>query len=586
MRMSWNRLASFTAAAVVAVTVTTGCALFRPFATETFGAARTEAQLLPWGNLEVPGDERAEAVPAGDQIGVVGDLIREWAEEELPDWQEEGKVSAPRVLLAKLAVGININEVNSYIQATTPWAGIGSTWGLRPNGDYDFSLPPLTAILYLYGDDSSVLYPETREHLLSVLLNQEGSGFTTTVPGSAGLVTETENHILMIEGSRYLKNQWLRTHGDDRRRYDNTANGLEEELAAFIQEMEQAGPYEFNSTPYAGYTAMALLTLEAFAEEPVASAARSVLDRMNYEYALGSHGLRRYGVYRRQPKRAGETSLTKHPQTAMMHVWVAQTLGADYPGAAEAIAENRHHAVFAALMPYRLPTAIAERAARTDRDHTVRIGRGPDASPELYSAGPGVLLSAGGTGRPEGSLIVARPITLFLNDGAGDLTELFTIGGEGDYHEWNNTGVLADFAVGRSPLTVPEAYQTIASSDSWRVYAGPPAGTGVDGSAGGAYSASRRVLIAGADTGSVAALYVHPLDAGTDAAAAAQTLARDLEAGVAPSALDGGSVTLPDGRTVTFDLAADADDWVITAVDGAAVDLDLTGWPRLTGEIR
>lgn len=549
-------------------------------------------------------------------------VIEDWAARDLPSWKEEGKVTAPRILLAKLALGVDVDEVNSYLKAARPWAKIGSTWGLRPNGDYDFSLPPLTAVLYMYGDEpegissvggKALLEPVTREHLLSVLLNQDGPGFRTTVPGSLGLVTETENHILMIEGSRYLKNQWLRRHGNQDPRYDNRENGLESALAQFIREIEAAGPYEFNSSPYFGYTAMALLTLEAFAEEPVASAARSLLDRMNYEYALGSYGLRRYAPFRRQPRRASITDLTDHPHTAMMRVWVARASGISLP-----IENNTHHAVFAALMSYRLPVNTAALAARGapvsgetsarvtsskrraqtpetansahnpahNSEYFVRIGRGPGASPELYSGGPGYLLSAGGTGRPAASLIVARPTVLFADDGARDVSQTFTIGGEGDYHSWNNTGVLHRFAVGSSPLSVPPQYTAIAVGDLWRVYA---------------IGGGEPILVAACDTGRVAVLYIsseegsrtgvpreaRPGDRTTPdpipLREQAEALVQFLEQRSPASVLDAGRAGLPDGRAVAFDLEAGPDEWVVVSVDGEATNRALPSWPRLDG---
>lgn len=551
----------------------TGCTMFRSAVTGALGAARTVAYELPAGSLEVPTAPRLspveEASTGGFASKAAADVVRSWAERDLPDWQEEGKVAAPRVLLAKLATGKDVDTVNDYLRAAVPWAKIGSTWGLRPNGDYDFSLPPLTAILYLFGDRGHaqrggvgrpLLRSDVQSHLVNVLLDQHGPGFQTTVPGSLGLVTETENHILMIEGSRYLKNQWLRLNGDTDPRYDNRRNGLEEKLTAFIREIDAAGPYEFNSTPYFGYTAMALLTLEAFAGDPVASAARSLLDRMNYEFALGSSGLRRYAPYRRQPRRAGMTDLTNHPHTAMMRVWLGDE-------AAAAVTDNQHHAVYAALMPYRLPSAVAEAArAGGEREYFVRIGRGPGASPELYSSGPGFLLSAGGTGREPRSLIVARPTVLFLNDGAVDLSETFHIGGAGDYHEWNNTGVLHRFAVARAPLHVPQGIEPAVSGKPWSVYI-------VDGTAD-----ERQLLVAAADTGTVAALYL-PEKTSSEA----KQLAEQLNRNSPSSLLEAGQAVLPDGRSVEFDLSVSSDLWVISTPKEAG--RRVTEWPRLSGWI-
>ena len=44
---------------------------------------------------------------------------------------------------------------------------------------------------------------------------------------------DSENHILMTEGSRYLKNQWLKKHGNDDPKFDNEINGVGEKLKLF-----------------------------------------------------------------------------------------------------------------------------------------------------------------------------------------------------------------------------------------------------------------------------------------------------------------------------------------------------------------
>lgn len=154
-------------------------------------------------------------------------------------------------------------------------------------------------ILYLFGDEPETLFPRTREHLLSTLLIEEGEEPRVSVPRTFGLVRDTENHLLMTEGSRYLKNRWLALHGYTEPEYDNMKNGLEEWLLSFLGELSEAGLYEFNSMPYLGYTMTALMNLEAFGSEAVRSAARKVLDRANWEYAIGSLSLRRGDLLRR-----------------------------------------------------------------------------------------------------------------------------------------------------------------------------------------------------------------------------------------------------------------------------------------------
>jgi hypothetical protein len=563
---------------IVCSVLVSGCVVLRPLATRLFGEARVIASELPDGSVTVPHVPRDRGyqyggVPLVPETGVVRDIVEEWASRDVPNWEDAGKVNGPRVVLAKLTLGRDVGEANAYLRASEPWAGIGSTYGLRPSGDYDFSLPPLTAILYLFGNDPEILFPATRDHLLDVLLNQDGNKFRVTVPGSLGLVGETENHILMTEGSRYLKNQWLRLHGEDNPLYDNVANGMQERLVVFIHEMERAGPYEFNSNPYAGYTLMALLTLEAFADPPVAGAARDLIDRINYEYVLSSLDLRRYGPYRRQTRRAGITDLTDHAHTSMMRVWV--NLGSDHE---YRVANNTHQALYAALMPYRLPDEQLSAVISTEDSYYVRIGRGPDASAEIYSGGDGYLISAGGTGRRGRTQIVARPITIMLADGALDATELFAIGAEGSYEDWNNTGVLPGLAVGRSPVVVPDGRRPVASGGIWRVFLDESTNVLIAAGSSAGWDAS-----GSGETGGVGVLYL--LDSADQAQLGMDPdgISAWLAANCGAPVLNEGRVVLPDGRSASFDLESGPDMWVIQDANGQPSMRDLTSWPRLDG---
>jgi hypothetical protein len=123
-----------------------------------------------------------------------------------------------------------------------------------------------------------VLYPQTRDHLLNTLLPLEGGDPLVKVPRTLGLIPDTENHLLMTEGSRYLKNRWLALHGSSLSMHDNVANGLEEWLLTLIEELRMAGLHEFNSIPYEGYTLTALLNLDAFGSQKIQFATRKLLD--------------------------------------------------------------------------------------------------------------------------------------------------------------------------------------------------------------------------------------------------------------------------------------------------------------------
>jgi len=486
-------------------------------------------------------------------------IIANWAARELPSWKRESKVTAPRIALAKLAQGRDIEEVNHYLQETERQRGPGSTWqlGLMGHlGDHDFTEVTLTTVLYLFGDDPKILYPETVEHLLDVQLIEDFGEPDPMVPFTAGTVLDTENHHLMREGSRYLKNQWLRAHGDTDPRRDNARNGLEAWLIAYLEEMRDEGVYEFNSMPYAGYTIQALLNLDAFPESrEVRNLARYILDTIAWQFALGSLDLRCHPPFRRQMTHAGDTSLEDY-RSQVMRVWTAG------PGS-PVDSQKGHHALIAALLPYRLPDDVRKWALHKETDYFARIGRGPMASPEIYSGGPGYLLSAGGVHRGPRSMIAARPITLLLSDGARDLAECFHLPGQGRWQEWNSTGVHRHFACSNAPVRIPSQYKPIVRQKNWAVFA-PDS---VKGLAVATFSLEDLGLLA---------LFPNASDSPTVLAEAIMAANPDEDALRT-------SFTWPGGGTIEYDVRAPKDLWPITAVNGDAVDRKYDSWPRLDG---
>ena len=101
-------------------------------------SGRINAKTLEQGNVEIPLAEEARSVAAIDQFGqgdlsgaVVQDMISFWAEKDLPAWDIHGaKVDAPRILMAKLIKGVDVEQVNDYLLnvANKPWSESGSTW--------------------------------------------------------------------------------------------------------------------------------------------------------------------------------------------------------------------------------------------------------------------------------------------------------------------------------------------------------------------------------------------------------------------------------------------------------------------------
>jgi hypothetical protein len=528
---------------------------FTPLGTILLGAAQAQEFTLPPGNLPVP----TERTLAWNSTSAFADEIQQaWAARPLGDARAPGKSNAPRVVLARLITRTKLEETNAFIRDLRPWGTSGSRWALHPNGDYDFTLAVLTAILWLRGDDSATLFPATREHLLHVLLTEDGGDFRATAPRTLGIVKETENHILMTEGSRYLKNRWLQLHGDSAPRHDNVANGLEGKLLAVLAEHAATGLYEFNSQPYIGYTITALLNLEAFAAEPVRLAAREVLDLMNWSYALGSYRLRHFPPFRRRYEYAAATSLTFGYQSAFLKTWLSFAPG---PMATPALGRGGDvHALFAACLPYRPPDRVVRLIFEKGVGYFAQLGHGPGASPEIYSAGPHYLFSAGGTHRGERSQLIARPTTLLLDDDAVDLADVFHLAGPGpDFRRWNNTGVYRDFACAAGPVHMPARFKAAQQNGAWRIFAVQPG-----------------LTLAVYSTPTVGLLAVFR------DRTSAELLRAIQESNPDPAAL-AHSFQFPHGPRLTYDLASPPDRWVMVAHDGQALDREFDRWPLIAG---
>jgi hypothetical protein len=530
----------------------TGIIVFGRWALDRLGAAAPANRVpLAAGNVSVP---TARTRTWNERSKLTDEILEYWAKHPLGDWRTDGKIGAPRALMGRFALQRDLKAANAYLSRVEPWGEAGSTWARHPAGDYDFTLAGLTPILFLFGDKPDVLFPDTRDHLLNVLLNLEGGDPLETVPRALGLVRDTENHLLMTEGSRYLKNRWLALHGSLDPRHDNVVNGLETWLLKLITELRTAGLYEFNSIPYEGYTLTALLNLEAFGSDSVRSAARDLLDQLNWKYALGSLSFRRFPPFRRQYSHAKDTALDGDRHVALMKTWAS--LMPDGPQNL-ALSGGHHVALWACWSPYRLPDDIAQWLVMKPRDYFVRLGHGPGGSPEIYSGGPGYLLTAGGVNRGERSMIVARPITLLLDDGATDLSQILSLSGAGDnFREWNNTGVWKSFAVAAGAVHVPGKWPPVAQGTLWTVYQRGDLCIAV-------FAPGQPGLVYLCRSGEPFAV-LEAVEQANGNAAALQT-----------------SFQVPGGDRIGYDVAAPKDRWVITNISGRPTDRRFDRWPRI-----
>lgn len=520
---------------------------------------------IPWTapitREELAAVQAALDCPRMDAGGDLTSLIAGCAAEDLGDWRRTGKGGAPRLMLAKLQAGRDIEEVNAYLQAATPWSVTGSTWELN-QGDYDFTLTILTTILYLFGDDPERLYPETVQHMLRVLLVEEGGRPKLKVPRTLGMIFDTENHVLMTESSRYLKNQWLRAHGSTDPAHDNTRNGLGNWLAAYLNHLRVHGFHEFNSVPYLQYAMHPILNMEAFAEAPeIVALARSVLDGLAWRYAWGSHDLRQCAPFRRQPAYLGDLRLDLNRLDAAFAIWT----GLD----PDQIDRDRFHGfgLIVAMLPYRPPEAIRPWLREKPTPYLARIGNGRVAVPELHSGGPGYLISAGGACPGPYSQVIPRPTALLLDDGAQDLTGVFCISGAGPWHAWNNTGVHHRFACGNQPVHAPEGLQPSARSGKWRIFLPP---------------SPRPLAVAVFNQEDFGLMAIFP-----DPEASPDELLQALIAANPDETLLRRRFQWPGEKqsVIEYDPWAPVGEWVITRVDGVAMDRRYAQWPLLRVEM-
>lgn len=443
--------------------LTSGCTYY-------FGSSWMKKAAGRNGNLEYKPSQRPAELTREEQIEIVRPLLEYWAERPLNDELLEGKVSGSRVLMAKLTLHKDIDTVNRFMQYMTVVGNSGSTSFMNKKGDYDFREIGIVGILCQFGDDTTVLYPATADHIVNTLLIEKGSKPDIKTPKTLGLMRDTENHILMKEITRYLRNQWIFQHRESTEEHDNTKNGMDRWMIHHLQEMLETGTYEFNANPYQGYTMSALFTLHSFAaNDTVVQLCEQLLDELHWEYALGSYGFRTYRPFRRRQERAGITNLFGDPQGA-----ISQSLCFKHdkkPFRLEDIKGNNYHQVINAIVyRYQLPDDVYRLTVSPAEEYFVQIGHGLKASPELLSAGPGWLLSGGGVKRGKVSQIVPRPITLLLADTASDLNSCFYIPDDRKPNKWNQTGVHHKFAVGRYPVHVPERFRPVAEKDGWQVY--------------------------------------------------------------------------------------------------------------------
>lgn len=527
----------------------------RQVAAVLFGGDGYKKHQLSPGNIEVP---ETRTFAWKDHSAFADSVLKHWAGKPIRDEDINRKGAVQDIILARMMLKKDIQEINQILLKFKVWGISGSTWALNKKGDYDFTITNLTTILWLFGEKEDVLYPETREYLVNTLLSEEGGNFRYAVPYSLGLWKDTENHILMTEGSRYLKNRWLMLHGNTSEKYDNIKNGMETKLLSFLDEMRVNGLYEFNSLPYVGYTLVALLNMQAFGSEKLSAKAREVLDYMNWCYALGSYQLKHYPPMRRRYEKAYIQKLLTDYHSAFIKSWLSFSPVENFD---TDVSKAEVHALMGVCIPYQPADEVIKTIFDKGNGYFVKLGHGRNSCPEIYSAGKHFLLSAGGANRGENSIIVARPICLFLNDTASVLSNVFHLAGPGiDFKRWNNTGVYRNFACAAGPVKIPSGLKPVHQKNDWSVYLMN------DSVSVAVFSTEKLGIMAVAED-------ENPMD----------FLENIVRLNLDSRKLDH-QFTMPDGTKIEYDVNSPKDTWVIQTIDDEPVDRMYDRWTLIQGD--
>jgi hypothetical protein len=242
---------------------------------------------------------------------------------------------------------------------------------------------------------------------------------------------ESENHRLMIESSRYLNNQIIRSEinpNDSNSSYiSDDQTRVREWLLKRLQRIVKEDFVEYNTRPYQRYSLAAIRNLADFAQDPAISmAARNVLDLSAAKMALGSNQGRRLVPYRRlmevmqtRIERNGHDvhgdlvynglfdleSGADH-QIGLMFAYTGQTQQSPNGKMTPSAIDDMQ---FAVTSPYRPPEALLDLAIDKKTPYQQYFKH---AAAEIYLSTEGYLLTAGGIQSGPSSTIELRGISV------------------------------------------------------------------------------------------------------------------------------------------------------------------------------
>jgi hypothetical protein len=228
-------------------------------------------------------------------------------------------------------------------------------------------------------------------------------------------IPETENHLLMINSTKYLNNQFvirdLGAGSDVAKPYEEDQEDLKEFFLEKAKDFLSEEFIEYNSRPYARLSLAAFFNLFDFAEDQdVKRAAQMVLDFSFAKFAVGSHEGRRFVPFRR--KREYLRVSIEEPIDPQRHTGLFDlgegadhliAIGLLYAGQVQQLSGGQfskgqisrgaaHEMVRPATSAYRPEEFVIDLAVRKQEI----FQRLKHDGAEIYSSGPGFLISGGG----------------------------------------------------------------------------------------------------------------------------------------------------------------------------------------------
>jgi hypothetical protein len=425
---------------------------------------------FPKGPVVVPTLITTEPLDSEERLFLISDALENYAKLGILNWSEkfEDTILNPRVIFAKLLMGEDPIYLNEEILKSSAWGTTGTSSKLNKKGDYDFSQIQWVNLLFYFKDKPEIIFPNTAQHIIDALIIDNGNKPNLKAPNIWGLIRETENHILMKETSRYLKNQWLfeKTELKD---FNNEQNGMEAFLIKHLNTMYQTGFFEFNANPYISYTFEALHVLHSYTNnQEIRDLSAQIINAEHWQYALGSFQLKKYSPFRRRMNRSSITSLFEDRHGVLIRAELAKANRSILDESALSCCFDR--TIITILSDYQIPLQIKTMIEEKPKTYFAKIGHGLKSSPEIYYGTPNYLISAGGLRFGQKSQISPRPSSLFLNDDALDIKECFHVENRDKLNNWNNTGVYRNLIISKEAIFIPNIYKVIKNYGDWEVF--------------------------------------------------------------------------------------------------------------------